>query len=186
MTGTSCWQSTECPTREPAFWATPFGQLQVGVPLVVTIVPKDLPIAAQRTISLPVTSARFNSWDVASDLVVGFFLPAVSLLLGFWVAFRRPRDPLAWLLLVLMLSFPHILQTFIVQGWAPGWREAGLLYESMLRPLSPSSFSCSAAFSLNLFRAGADTTKRGEPCNGCARSLSLSWLWLELPSPLEG
>jgi phosphoserine phosphatase RsbU/P len=114
-----------------------FRSLQVGVPLVVTIVPKNLPIAAQQTISLPVTSARFNSWDNASDLVVEFFLPAVSLLLGFWVAFRRPRDPLAWLLLALMLSFPQILRTFVVQGWAPGWRVAGVLYETTLEAAFP-------------------------------------------------
>jgi phosphoserine phosphatase RsbU/P len=114
-----------------------FRSATVGVPLVVTIVPKDSPAGAQRSIALPVTSVRLTSWAAASDLVVGFLLPAVSLLLGFWVAFRRPRDPMAWLLLVLMMSFPHILQTFIVQGWAPGWREAGMLYESILMVAFP-------------------------------------------------
>jgi sigma-B regulation protein RsbU (phosphoserine phosphatase) len=64
-------------------------------------------------------------------------LPAVSLLLGFWVAFRRPRDPMAWLLLGLMMSFPHILATSVVEGWPPGWREAGLLYELTLGAVFP-------------------------------------------------
>ena len=109
----------------------------VGVPLAVTILPKGSPPGGQRTISLPITSARLNTWDTSSDLVVGFLLPIVSLLLGFWVAFRRPRDPLAWLLLALMLSFPHILQTFIVHGWAPGWRVAGVLYDSLLEAAFP-------------------------------------------------
>ena len=114
-----------------------FRSATVGVPLRVTIVPKDSPADAQRNISLPVTSVRLNTWGALSDLVVSFLLPALSLLLGFWVAFRRPRDPMAWLLLALMMSFPHIVQSFIVQGWAPGWREAGMLYESILMVTFP-------------------------------------------------
>jgi phosphoserine phosphatase RsbU/P len=114
-----------------------FTKTEAGTPLVVTIVPAHAPAGGQRTISLPVTKSNFESWDVSGDFVVGFLLPFVSLLLGFWVAFRRPRDPLAWLLLALMLSFPHILQTFVVYGWPPGWREAGVLYESTLSAAFP-------------------------------------------------
>ena len=114
-----------------------FRTASVGVPLAVTIAPKDFPAGVQRSISLPVTSTRLNPWGVASDVVVGFLLPALSLLLGFWVAFRRPRDPMAWLLLALMMSFPHILQSFLVQGWAPGFREAGMLYELILEAAFP-------------------------------------------------
>ncbi len=112
-----------------------FNKAKAGVPLVLTIVAKDG--GEQRTIDLPVTSAPLNSWGNFSNLVVEFLLPGLSLLLGFWVAFRRPRDPMAWLLLALMLSFPNILKTFIVEGWPPGWREAGVLYQSTLEALFP-------------------------------------------------
>jgi sigma-B regulation protein RsbU (phosphoserine phosphatase) len=114
-----------------------FTKAEAGTPLVVTIVPAHAPAGGQRTISLPVTKSNFESWDVVSDFVVGFLLAFLSLVLGFWVAFRRPRDPLAWLLLALMLSFPHILQTFVVYGWPPGWREAGVLYENILETAFP-------------------------------------------------
>jgi sigma-B regulation protein RsbU (phosphoserine phosphatase) len=114
-----------------------FANARAGVPLVVTIVAKDAPLAEQRNVDLPVTSTPFNSWGTFSDLVVEFLLPGLSLLLGFWVAFRRPRDPMAWLLLALMMSFPNILKTFIVEGWPPGWREAGVLYESTLEAIFP-------------------------------------------------
>jgi phosphoserine phosphatase RsbU/P len=114
-----------------------FRNARVGVPLVLTIGPKDAPMGEQRSIYLPVTSSRINSWDSSSDLVVELLLPGVSLLLGFWVAFRRPRDPMAWLLLALMMSFPTILQTFIVEGWPQGWRVAGLLYELTLDAIFP-------------------------------------------------
>jgi sigma-B regulation protein RsbU (phosphoserine phosphatase) len=123
---------------------TAFKNAKASTPLVVTIVPAGAPAGGQRTISLPVTKATFESWDTAADLVVGFLLPFVSLLLGFWVAFRRPRDPLAWLLLALMLSFPHVLQAYVVYGWPPGWREAGVLYESIF----------SAAFPIIIFLFG--------------------------------
>jgi phosphoserine phosphatase RsbU/P len=121
-----------------------FAKAEPGTPLQVTIAPAHAPAGGQRTISLPVTKSTFESWDVVSDFVVGFLLPFVSLLLGFWVAFRRPRDPLAWLLLALMLSFPHVLQAYVVYGWPPGWREAGVLYESTL----------SAAFPIFIFLFG--------------------------------
>jgi phosphoserine phosphatase RsbU/P len=109
-----------------------FEAAQPGVPLVITVAPKNATAADQRNISIPVTSTRWTFWDASSDFVIELLLPAVSLLLGFWVAFRRPRDPMAWLLLGLMMSFPHILQTFTVEGWPSGWRVAGLLYELTL------------------------------------------------------
>jgi phosphoserine phosphatase RsbU/P len=114
-----------------------FNGAKVGTSLAVTIVAKDAPMSKQRTIDLPVTSAPFNSWSSFSDLVVEFFLPGLSLLLGFWVAFRRPRDPMAWLLLALMMSFPNILRTFIVEGWPPGWREVGVFYQTTLEAIFP-------------------------------------------------
>jgi phosphoserine phosphatase RsbU/P len=110
---------------------------RAGVPMVVIIAPKNGSGGDQRTIALPVMAAPRNSWDASSTFVVQMLLPAVSLLLGFWVAFRRPREPMAWLLLGLMMSFPHILQAFVVQGWPPGWREAGVFYETVLNSLFP-------------------------------------------------
>ena len=114
-----------------------FSEVQVGRPMTATIIPKNASAAGQRTISLPVTAEPFASWGTASDLLLSFLLPVFSLLLGFWVALRRPRDPLAWLLLALMLSFPHILRSFVVEGWPPGWRVAGVLYESLLEAAFP-------------------------------------------------
>jgi sigma-B regulation protein RsbU (phosphoserine phosphatase) len=114
-----------------------FTTTRVGVPLQITILPRNHSRGGAQTIALPVTAGRFPSWDTSSDLVVGILLPLVSLLLGFWVAFRRPRDPMAWLLLALMLSFPHMLQSFIVEGWPPGWRVAGVLYDTVLEALFP-------------------------------------------------
>ena len=54
-------------------------------------------------------------------------MPVFCLLLGFFVAFLRPRDPLAWLLLGLMLSFSQLADVSIV-GWEPGLREVLFIY----------------------------------------------------------
>jgi sigma-B regulation protein RsbU (phosphoserine phosphatase) len=125
------------PFRGTGMLAQAFNKAEAGVPLVIITAPKDASAGTRRSISLPVTIERFSSWDVWSDLVIELLIPAVSLLLGFWVGLRRPRDPMAWLLLALMLSFPHILTEFTTQGWPAGWREAGVLYESILSGAFP-------------------------------------------------
>jgi phosphoserine phosphatase RsbU/P len=49
-----------------------------------------------------------KDFNYYSRLIVGFlfvyFLPVFSILLGLWVVFVRPQDPLAWLLLFLLLG----------------------------------------------------------------------------------
>ena len=59
-----------------------FNSAQVGVPIVVTVSPSNAHVGDRRDISLPVTAAQPGSWDVASDVVLAFFLPGASLLLG--------------------------------------------------------------------------------------------------------
>lgn len=101
-----------------------------GVPIVVRILSSDPTHPGERTISLPVNRNVIKPWEIASDLMLHFLLPAVSLVLGFWVVFVRPRDHLAWLLMGVMVTFPHLLETYKVWGWEPGWREAGMLYHA--------------------------------------------------------
>jgi sigma-B regulation protein RsbU (phosphoserine phosphatase) len=57
--------------------------------------------------------------ELAVLIFFGVLMPNFCLLLGFWVAFVRPRDPLAWLVLALMLSFGSLG----LEGWAGvnGW-----------------------------------------------------------------
>jgi sigma-B regulation protein RsbU (phosphoserine phosphatase) len=103
-----------------------------GTPIALTVGSTEPTRPGQRTVFLPVTRIRVTFWDVAGDLVLHILLPATSLLLGFWVALVRPRDPRAWLLFALMMTFPHIYETFTYWGWGPGWREAGMLYHAPL------------------------------------------------------
>ena len=102
-----------------------------GSPIVLTVQSPDAG-AGQRTVSVPVTDAKLRFWDLMGDLTLHFLLPALCLLLGFWVVFQRPRDPTAWLLLAVMMSLPHIFEIYVIPGWGPGWREAAMLFHVVL------------------------------------------------------
>jgi sigma-B regulation protein RsbU (phosphoserine phosphatase) len=128
-----------------------------GVPLVLTVESHDS--SEERTISLPVRTGHPGFWDLATDSILQFLLPTTCLLLGFWVAFRRPHDPMAWLLLGLMMSFPHVLESFQIQGWEPGWREAGMLYHAMLDGLFPIAFFLFGRFFPEPFPKGSKYDK---------------------------
>src|SRR5260370_1021526 len=91
--------------------------------------------------SVPLTPPR--GWGNLS--VVGWIVfcgmtiltPTFCLLLGFAVAFIRPRDPLAWLLLALMLSFAPIstgsdLLFAVVLQWPPLITPAAIFYHTLL------------------------------------------------------
>jgi sigma-B regulation protein RsbU (phosphoserine phosphatase) len=109
-----------------------FAHARPGVPIVVSIISGDPAKPGQRTVSVAVSRVPVRFRVLAEDLVRYFLLPGMSLLLGFWVAFVRPRDPLAWLLLVLMMAFPHIVGDSKIPGWDRDWREAGMLYHTTL------------------------------------------------------
>ena len=114
-----------------------FHHLPAGTPIMVKVQSGSPAQPEERVVTLKVTSTPTTFWDVTGDVVLHILLPGISILLGFGVAARRPQDPLAWLLLALMLTFPHILETHKVEGWLPGWREAAMLYHMTLATMFP-------------------------------------------------
>ena len=111
-------------------------QARPGVPITLTLRSQTAD-RTTRTVSLPVREGTLKFWDVIGDLGLHFVLPTLCLLLGFWVAFLRPRDPMAWLLLAVMMSLPHIFEIYTIPGWSEGWREAGMLYHVILDMFFP-------------------------------------------------
>ena len=65
-------------------------------------------------------------------LFLDVLTPWFCLFLGFWVGFQRPLDPLAWLLLLLLMSFGGVAQAgnvlAIVTGWELPTRPVAVLY----------------------------------------------------------
>jgi phosphoserine phosphatase RsbU/P len=66
-------------------------------------------------------------------LVLGLFMPWVCTLVGGWVGVVRPRDPMAWLVLALLLAFAQIgsFQQFMYLAWPAPLQFAAALYVSL-------------------------------------------------------
>jgi phosphoserine phosphatase RsbU/P len=125
------------PYRGLADWAHPFADTPIGGSITVELRSSDPRQPGERTVVLPVKATNLDPWPLAGALILYFFLPAICVLLGFWVAFQRPRDPMAWLLLALMLTFPHLFESYKAEAWPPGWREAAMLYHVALGSMLP-------------------------------------------------
>jgi sigma-B regulation protein RsbU (phosphoserine phosphatase) len=120
------------PYRGSGDWFGAWRNTPIGGNIELGILSTDPASPAERRIVLTVSRTNAGYWNILGDVALYFVLPGIAVLLGFWVAFSRPHDPMAWLLLALMLTFPHIVGTNTVQGWHPGWREAGMLYQRLL------------------------------------------------------
>lgn len=68
-------------------------------------------------------------------IVMTIVMPIFCLLVGFWVAALRPRDPLAWLLLGLLLSFAQMPTGFDMIAWKGVLRDIALAYHIGFRSL---------------------------------------------------
>jgi sigma-B regulation protein RsbU (phosphoserine phosphatase) len=79
------------------------------------------------------TSMSIGTWLMS--LLIEVATPLLCLLLGFGVAAVRPRDPLAWLLLGLLMSFSQ-MTSFSAAGniiaWGDGMREGAIVYHTIL------------------------------------------------------
>ncbi len=85
-------------------------------------------------VSAASAEASVLKWIVNIALTV--LTPAFCLLLGFGVAAIRPRDPLAWLLLALMLSFAQMstsgeTSSSVLLSWPDVVRPASIFYHTL-------------------------------------------------------
>jgi len=91
---------------------------------------------AEKTFAVPLMHDRGFQWSdfVRADLLL-IILPYLALLLGIWVAAARPRDPLAWLVLVLMMAYLCFGEPSAEQ-WGPYVRDLAVAFRAAaLAPL---------------------------------------------------
>jgi sigma-B regulation protein RsbU (phosphoserine phosphatase) len=69
-------------------------------------------------VQLEQSTAPPISWSAASLLAMKLVVPTFCLLLGFWVAAVRPRDPSAWCLCFIMLFF-NVFYVAGTESWGP-------------------------------------------------------------------
>lgn len=109
-----------------------------GDRLAIKVLRKEHPDA--ESFAVPLIAMGSSDLSVLGWIVfcgTTIFTPVFCLLLGFGVAAVRPRDPLAWLLLALMLSFAQMstgsnLLFNILLQWPPILRPSALFYHSLL------------------------------------------------------
>ncbi len=109
-----------------------------GDRLAIKVLRKEHPDA--ESFAVPLIAMGSSDLSVIGWIVfcgTTIFTPVFCLLLGFGVAAVRPRDPLAWLLLALMLSFAQMstgsnLLFNILLQWPPILRPSALFYHSLL------------------------------------------------------
>ncbi len=102
-----------------------------GDSLYITATRNGAPVDA--TLRLTNDTITVSEWIVLS--VLDYVTPWFCFALGFGVLMIRPRDPLAWLLLLLMLSFGAVAQssfTTTIFDWNDWMRPAGMFYHSVL------------------------------------------------------
>src|SRR5579871_5510870 len=92
-------------------------------------------------------------------------MPAFASLLGFWVAAVRPRDPLSWLVLALMLSYLGFNQPFI-ESWGPEVRDFAEVFRS----------AATSAFAISFLLFGIYFPERFPASSRWARLDRLKWL----------
>jgi len=84
----------------------------------------------------PISPTPFTTADWLLPAFLDYLTPWFCICLGFLVAFLRPRDILAWLLLLLMLSFKEVAVTddlrLIPLGWTDSMRAAAVFSASLL------------------------------------------------------
>lgn len=95
----------------------------VGERLIVTY--RENPGSSEKTASILLREK--NSDPTLLSILYYAALPAFCLTLGFWVAFMRPKDVRAWLLLGLMLSLSTFFNSF-PDFWSSPLRIPGAIY----------------------------------------------------------
>ncbi|HUZ04638.1 MAG TPA: hypothetical protein VMU62_04725, partial [Acidobacteriaceae bacterium] len=110
------------------------GKAYTGMASWLTLIRRDLhpgetlqvvvrkPNGAKKQVDIVLTGnsghAKFREWG--SFLFIFGIPPLICLLVGYWVVAARPRDPFAWLILVI-LTFTETLFSIGSQWWPGAW-----------------------------------------------------------------
>jgi len=115
------------PYTGEAVLARALAPLKPGQVLVVEVAP-DEGSPARKTVSIALPGFPPATWMAGIVAVMaGVVTPVTCLLLGFFVAFLRPRDPLAWILLGMMAGFACLTGSG-VGAWPAGLRQAAIVF----------------------------------------------------------
>ncbi len=64
--------------------------------------------------------------------MLAVFLPLSCLLVGFYIAFARPRDPVAWITMAMLASFGQVVGSGVSWFIGSPWKELLFIYHAIL------------------------------------------------------
>jgi sigma-B regulation protein RsbU (phosphoserine phosphatase) len=106
--------------------------MKPGQTLAVTV--KRMEDGRAKTMVIPVQMQGDSSQAIGWTLLIALhvILPFSCLLVGFYVAFARPLDPLAWITMVMLASFGQLAGGDTSWAISPPWRELWQVYHEIL------------------------------------------------------
>lgn len=104
---------------------------------VVTVLRTEGGLTKSLDIRVPLAADPSVATVLVTLIGVYVTLPFVCLLVGFYIAFARPRDPLAWITMAMLASFGQLASNAISWSiWSP-WRELLQIYHYVLNGTWP-------------------------------------------------
>jgi sigma-B regulation protein RsbU (phosphoserine phosphatase) len=112
-------------------------RLQTDRTVIVTV--KHREAAESKTFDVPIALLPDEQAALGWTYVIGIFvvLPVICLLVGFYIAFARPLDPLAWITMAMLASIGQVEGASISWAIWPPWRELSLIYHALLSSTWP-------------------------------------------------
>lgn len=112
-------------------------RLRPGDALTVTV--RRTISARTETLNIPIRLRAPSSLSIGWVWVVGVgvFLPLSCLVIGFYIAFARPYDPLAWITMAMLAAMGQIAGSGYSWAIWPPWRELLIAYHAPLANLWP-------------------------------------------------
>lgn len=108
--------------------------LSAGDPLEVTVQTGSEPPRTTTVKLQPSAANRLNTFELTATILLEVLTRWACLLLGFFVVFVRPRDPLAWIVMGLMVSFSQVSfvpAQAVVERWPATWQAPSMFYRSL-------------------------------------------------------
>jgi sigma-B regulation protein RsbU (phosphoserine phosphatase) len=114
-------------------------RLTPGARLTVSI--RRVEAGRAMTLNIPLVIQAEAPPAIVWTYVIGVLvaLPAICLLVGFYIAFARPLDPLAWITMAMLASFGQLAVQGQIISWSiwPPWRELVIVYHCFLNNTWP-------------------------------------------------
>ena len=114
-------------------------RLKPGDKLLVSIV--RTAGGRSKTLDIPITIMAGAPPAIVWTYVIGVLvaLPVICLLVGFYIAFARPLDPLAWITMAMLASFGQLAVQGQIISWStwPPWLELLIVYHAFLNNTWP-------------------------------------------------